>query len=103
MRLQRHVVYHIALIGLLIALGGSVIARARQGGQPSDGEVAFAREVSDLLVNELVAALFREFNEPSPRNAEHAKRAFSLIFNDLNRDTRLVGPCEPLGGANALP
>ena len=25
------------------------------------------------------------------------------IFNDLNRDIRLVGTFEPLGGANALP
>jgi hypothetical protein len=83
MRLQRHVVYHIALIGLLIALGGSVIARARQGGQPSDGEVAFAREVSDLLLNELVAALFQEFDETTPQNVEHGKQAISLIFNDL--------------------
>jgi hypothetical protein len=103
MRLQRHVVYYIALIGLLIALGSSVIARARQGGQPSDGQVAFAREVSDLLLNELVAALFQEFNETTPENVEHGKQAISLIFNDLNRDIRLVGTFEPLGGANALP
>lgn len=103
MRLQRHVVYHITLITLLIALGGSVIARARQGGQPSDGQVAFAREVSELLLNELVAALFQEFDETTPQNVEHGKQAISLIFNDLNRDIRLVGTFEPLGGANALP
>jgi hypothetical protein len=103
MRLQRHVVYNIALIGLLIALGSSVIVRARQGGQPSDGQVAFAQGVSDLLLNELVAALFQEFNETTPENVEHGKQAISLIFNDLNRDIRLVGTFEPLGGANALP
>ena len=103
MRQQRHVVYHIVIIALLIALGGTVIARARQGGQPSDGEVAFAREVSDLLLNELVAALFQEFNETTPQHVEHGKQAISLIFNDLNRDIRLVGTFEPLGGANAGP
>ena len=103
MRLQRHVVYGIAAIGLVIVLGGSVIVRARQGGQPSASEVAFAEEVSSLLLNELVAALFQEFNETTPQNVAHGKQAISLIFNDLNRDIRLIGTFDPLGGTNALP
>jgi len=38
MRLQRHVVYHIAFMGLLIALRGSLITRARQ---PSSAAISF--------------------------------------------------------------
>ena len=64
-------------------------------GQPSDGEIAFASQVSDLLLNELVAALFQEFQETTPENVERGKQAISLIFNDLNREIRLVGTFEP--------
>jgi len=59
--------------------------------------------VSDLLLNELVAALFQEFDETTPHNVEHGKQAISLIFNDLNRDIRLVGTLDPLGGENSRP
>jgi hypothetical protein len=103
MSLPRRVVYGIAVIGLVAALGGAVVARASQSGQPSDGEMAFAQEVSGLLLNELVAALFQEFDETTPQNVEHGKQAISLIFNDLNRDIRLVGTFDPLGGDNARP
>jgi hypothetical protein len=51
MRLKHRVLDEIAVI----ALGGAVIARASQGGPPSDSEVACAQQVSDLLLNELVA------------------------------------------------
>src|SRR5262249_39792239 len=68
---------------------------------PSAARIAFASEVSDLMVNELVAALLTEFNETTPENVEHGKQAISLIFNDLNRDMRLVGTFGPLlGGGN---
>jgi hypothetical protein len=103
MRLKYHVLYGIAVITLATALGGAVIARANQDGPPSESEVAFAQQVSDLLLNELLAALFQEFNETTPQNVEHGKQAISLIFNDLNRDIRLVGRFDPLGGENALP
>jgi hypothetical protein len=102
MRLEHRARYSIAGIALAIALGGAVITRA-QSGPPSDSAVAFAVEVSDLLLNELVAALFQEFNETTPQNVEHGKQAISLIFNDLNRDIRLVGTFKPLGGANSTP
>jgi hypothetical protein len=103
MRLQYRVLYGIALIALAGALGTAVVARASQDRPPSDSQVAFAQQVSDLLLNELVAALFQEFNETTPQNVEHGKQAISLIFNDLNRDIRLVGTFDPLGGDNARP
>jgi hypothetical protein len=101
--MKHRVLYAIAVIGLAAALGITAIARANQAGPPGDSEVAFARQVSDLLLNELVAALFQEFDETTPENVEHGKQAISLIFNDLNRDIRLVGTFDPLGGNNARP
>src|SRR6185369_8010896 len=47
---------------------------------------------------ELLAALFKEFDETTPQNVDHGKQAISLIFNDLNRDMRLVGTFRPLLG-----
>ena len=71
---------------------------------PSNEAIAFAQRTSDLLVNELVAALFQEFNETTPANVEEGKQAISLIFNDSNRDMRLIGLFPPLqGGFNDLP
>ena len=98
-----------ALFGLLIAvglaaLGFGSIAYARGDDSPSSGQIAAAEDVNTLLANEVVAALFQEFNETTPQNVEHGKQAISLIFNDANRDIRLVGAFGPLqGGANDRP
>jgi len=68
---------------------------------PSTGQIAFAQQVSDLMLNELLAALFQEFKETTPQNVEHGKQAISLVFDDLNRNMRLVGAFRPLlGGDN---
>jgi hypothetical protein len=102
--MQKHRrVYGVA--GLLVAvLGATVAVRARDGGPPSPAEVTNAQQISDLMVNELVAALFQEFNETTPQNADQGKKAISLIFNDHNRDMRLIGSFAPLlGGQNDRP
>jgi hypothetical protein len=52
------------------------------------------------MLNELLAALFKEFDETTPDNVAHGKQAISLIFNDTNRDMRLVGTFRPLLGKN---
>jgi hypothetical protein len=71
---------------------------------PSNEEIAFAQRTSDLMLNELLAALFQEFNETTPNNVEEGKQAISLIFHNLNRDMRLIGSSAPLlGGFNDLP
>jgi hypothetical protein len=88
----------------ITGLGVGLVAHAAGDDRPSSRQVAFAQEVSDLMVNELVAALFQEFAETTPENVEHGKQAISLIFNDLNRDMRLIGMLGPLqGGANDRP
>src|SRR5687767_4264712 len=72
--------------------------------QPSNEDVAFAQRTSDLMLNEILAALFKEFDETTPENVEEGKQAISLIFNDSNRDMRLIGLFPPLlGGVNDLP
>lgn len=92
----------IALVVLLAA--GCVAGFGRTDNQPSNEEVAFAQRTSDLLLNELLAALFQEFNETTPDNVEEGKQAISLIFNNANRDMRLVGVFPQLqGGINDLP
>ena len=99
------VLFGIVTAGCLAALSfAGVIVSAHDDDSPSPKGIAFAQEVSDLMVNELVAALFQEFNETTPDNVPHGKQAISLIFNDLNRDMRLVGTFGPLqGGANDRP
>ena len=63
---------------------------------PSEAQKAFTKQVYNLMLNELVAALFAEFNETTAANVEHGKLAISLIFNNANRDMRLVGRFAPL-------
>jgi hypothetical protein len=100
---------HPWLFGVVItccvaAAGLAAVVRAHDEERPSPGQIAFAQQVSDLMVNELVAALFQEFEETTPQNVEHGKQAISLIFNDLNREMRLIGTFSPLlGGSNDRP
>jgi hypothetical protein len=92
----------IALVVLLTAVG--VAGFGRTDNPPSNEERAFAEKTSELFHNELIAALFQEFNETTPENVEHGKQAISLIFNNSNRDMRLIGVFPPLlGGVNDLP
>jgi len=92
----------VGLAALLSVL--AVIAFGRTGDSPSSDEIAFADRTGDLLQNEVVAALFREFNETTADNTEEGKQAISLIFNNGNRDMRLIGVFGPLlGGTNDLP
>ena len=95
--------WFIAAVLLALTLTGANLATAADD-PPSDEQIAFAKEVYGLMFNELVAALFQEFNETTVDNVEQGKLAISLIFNDSNRDMRLVGTFAPLlGGDNDLP
>jgi len=93
------------VIGLVVLLTAAGIAGfGSADDSPSNEEKEFAIKTSDLLLNELKAALFQEFNETTPENVEHGKQAISLIFNNSNRDIRLIGIFPPLlGGFNDIP
>lgn len=100
----------IALVILLTVVGVASFGRSgnspsnHDGNPPSSGEEAFAQKTSELLHNELIAALFQEFGETTPENVEQGKQAISLIFNNANRDMRLIGIFPPLqGGINNFP
>jgi len=97
------VVFTVA-VTVLMAFVVTPIASTQNDVPPSSKQIAFAKQVSDLFLNEVLAALFKEFDETTPQNADQGKQAISLIFNDLNRDMRLVGKFRPLlGGDNDLP
>lgn len=92
----------ITIVFLLTVAG--VSGYGLTGNSPSNEEVAFAERTANLLQNELLAALFKEFDETTADNVEEGKQAISLIFNNSNRDMRLIGLFPPLlGGVNDLP
>ena len=104
MRFWRRAILGAAIAAFTVTIGVTTVARGEQDRPPSARDVAFATEVSDLMVNELVAALFTEFDETTPQNVPHGKQAISLIFNDMNRNMRLIGTFGPLlGGENDRP
>ena len=99
---RRRAVSRMLTAAFLAALMVAPLAYADR--TPSDAQIAFAQQVNQLMTNELVAALFREFDETTPDNVEQGKHAISLIFDDGNRNMRLVGTFAPLlGGDNDLP
>ncbi len=96
-------VKRVIAIVLMLSVAG-VVGFARTDNPPSDEDIDFAVRTSDLMLNELVAALFKEFDETTPQNVGEGKHAISLIFNNNNRDMRLIGTFGPLlGGNNDLP
>jgi hypothetical protein len=98
------VLFAVATIVLVAFVVTPVASTQNDERPPSSQQITSAQEVSDLMLNELLAALFKEFDETTVQNADHGKQAISLIFNDLNRDMRLVGTIRPLlGKDNDLP
>ena len=93
------------VIALVVLLTVVVVAGfGRADNSPSQEQIASAQNTSQLLNNELFAALIQEFNETTPANVEEGKQAISLIFNNSNRDIRLIGIFGTLqGGYNNLP
>jgi hypothetical protein len=64
--------------------------------RPGAAAVASAQKTSDLMLATLFAALGQEFAETTPDNVAEGKKSISLIFNDRNKDMRLVGILNPL-------
>ena len=87
----------LALPGLLVTgLLTGVGAVADDSHPPSTQQIEFATRTSDLLLATLFAALTQEFDETTPNNVEEGKLSISLVFNDRNKDMRLVGTFGPL-------
>lgn len=95
MRLRKLVSYGIFVLVLVIGFGLTSIARGSNN-PPASQQIAFAQQTSDLMLNTLFAALTQEFDETTVDNVEQGKQSISLIFNDRNKDMRLVGTVNPL-------
>jgi hypothetical protein len=95
MRLGKLVSYGIFVMVFVIGVGFTTIARGYDYPLAS-AKVEFAKQTSDLMLNTLFAALTQEFNETTPSNVEQGNHSISLIFNDQNKDMRLVGTVGPL-------
>lgn len=65
-------------------------------GEPPEEAVEFSRRTSDLMASTLFAALIQEIDETTPDNVGEGSLSIGLIFNDSNRDMRLVGTIDPL-------
>jgi hypothetical protein len=95
MGLKKLISYGIFVLCVVIGVSFTRVARGYEG-PPTTGQIQFAQETSDLMLNTLFAALTQEFDETTPQNVEQGKHSISLIFNDRNRDMRLVGTLQPL-------
>jgi hypothetical protein len=95
MRLRKLVSYGIFVLVLVIGFGITAIARGSDNPPPTE-QITFAQQTSDLMLNTLFAALTQEFDETTVDNVEQGKQSISLIFNDRNKDMRLVGTVGPL-------
>lgn len=95
MRLKKLVSYGIFVVLLVIGFSFTPIARAYDYPPPTQ-KIAFAQQTSDLMLSTLFAALTQEFDETTADNVEQGKQSISLIFNDHNKDMRLVGTVSPL-------
>ncbi len=95
MRLRKLVSYGIFVLVFVIGSGFTSIALGYNYPPPT-GQVTFAEQTSDLMLNTLFAALTQEFAETTADNVEQGKDSISLIFNDQNKDMRLVGTLNPL-------
>jgi hypothetical protein len=80
-------------LGLTILTSGPAAYAMRQ---PPAKQVAFAKRTYDLMFATVFAGLSQEFAETTPENVEEGKHSISLIFNDANRDMRLIGNVDRL-------
>ena len=99
MHLKRLVIHGILVTGLITGFGLTAIADDDDD-PPSSEQIAFAQRTSDLLLATLFAALTQEFDETTEDNVEEGKQSISLVFNDRNKDMRLVGTLHPLQANN---
>ena len=99
MHLQRLIIHGLLVTGLITELGLAAIAHDSDH-RPSSEQMACAARTSELLLATLFAALTQEFDETEVDNVEEGKQSVSLVFNDQNKDMRLVGTFGPLQANN---
>ena len=88
----------VAVVAAVLSV--SVMARADDRSMPPSP--LSAQKTSDLMLNTLFAALTQEFAETTADNVELGQKSISLIFNDKNKDMRLVGMLNPLRAKRSI-
>jgi hypothetical protein len=99
MKLRKYIIQGLIATVLAVGLGFTAITNSYATGNspaPTPQQQEFAKTTSDLMLNTLFAALTQEFDETTPENVPQGNHSISLIFNDKNRDMRLVGTVGPL-------
>ncbi len=104
MRLKKLAIQGLLAAVLAIGFGLTAITnsyanyRNHDNNPPTTQQVAFATKTADLMQATLFAALLQEFKETRemPDTVEQGKDSISLIFNDANKDMRLIGTIGPL-------
>ena len=86
----------VGIVGATCAVGAIAEAHRNNHDSPTADEIEIARGTSDLMTNTVIAALLQEISETTPQNAAQGSRSIGLVFNDHNRDMRLVGKLQPL-------
>jgi len=84
------------VVGGVIAAALVLNTTAYADDRPGSKALKSAQDTSDLMLATLFAALGQEFKETTAENVEEGKQSISLIFNDKNKDMRLVGVLHPL-------
>lgn len=84
------------VVGGVIAAALVLDTTAYADDRPGPPAVQSAKTTSDLMLATILAALGQEFKETTAKNVEQGKQSISLIFNDNNKDMRLVGVLQPL-------
>ena len=74
MRQKHPLLYRIAVAGLVAGLGVAAIAYANDDGAPSNAQIAFSQQVSDLMVNELVQRSSKSSTRPLHKTWSTASR-----------------------------
>lgn len=99
MRLNRSIAQGLVAMVLVVGLSLATISKSYayfHNRQPSPQQVAFAERTGELMFQTILAALLQEFKETTDANVAEGSHSISLIFNDKNRDMRLIGTRDPL-------
>jgi hypothetical protein len=104
MRGKQRIIYGVLAAAIVGAAGAGAVAKADDDdhGPPTQDQITFAQQTSDLMTSTLFAALVQEITETTAANVPQGSLSISLIFADNNPSMRLVGNLDPLH-ANDVP
>jgi hypothetical protein len=97
MRGKQRIIYGVLAAAIMGGAGAGAVAKADDDhGPPTQDQITFAQQTSDLMTSTLFAALVQEITETTAANVPQGSLSISLIFDDRNPSMRLVGELDPL-------